>query len=62
MILSIWHYLLIAVGINILMFIPAFIFKTGKFTDISYSLSLIAVALGLPGRCILFPCGIQLLL
>ncbi|MDD3095535.1 MAG: DUF1295 domain-containing protein [Candidatus Neomarinimicrobiota bacterium] len=42
---NIWHYLLIAVGINILMFIPAYIFKTDKFTDISYGLSFVIVVL-----------------
>lgn len=44
MVLNLWHYLLIALGINILMFIPAFTFKTDKFTDLSYSLSFIIVA------------------
>ncbi len=36
-------YLLIAVGINILMFLPAFIIKTDKFTDISYALTFIVL-------------------
>ncbi|MFO7841458.1 MAG: DUF1295 domain-containing protein [Fidelibacterota bacterium] len=39
--LNLWHYLLAAVGINILMFIPAYLFKTDKFTDLSYSLTFI---------------------
>lgn len=39
--LNIFHYLLIALGINILMFIPAFKFKTDKLTDLSYSLTFI---------------------
>jgi steroid 5-alpha reductase family enzyme len=43
--LHLWHYLLIAVGINILMFFPAYLFKTDKFTDISYGLSFIIVIL-----------------
>lgn len=36
-------YLIVALGINILMFIPAFIFRTDKLTDLSYALSFIAV-------------------
>ncbi len=43
--LNIWHYLLISLGLNILMFIPAFIFKTDKLTDLSYALSFIALAI-----------------
>ncbi|MDZ7796416.1 MAG: DUF1295 domain-containing protein [Candidatus Marinimicrobia bacterium] len=39
--LNLWHYLIAAVGINILMFIPAYLFKTDKFTDLSYSLTFI---------------------
>ena len=35
---------LIAVGLNILMFIPAFIFKTDKLTDLSYAISFALVA------------------
>lgn len=41
MVLNIFHYLLIALGINIVMFIPAFKFKTDKLTDLSYSLTFI---------------------
>jgi len=37
-------YLLISVAINLVMFIPAFIFKTDKLTDISYSLTFIFLA------------------
>ncbi|MBN2780339.1 MAG: DUF1295 domain-containing protein, partial [Candidatus Marinimicrobia bacterium] len=36
-------YLFIALGINILMFLPAFIIKTDKFTDISYALTFIVL-------------------
>jgi len=36
--------LIIALGINILMFIPAYIFKTDKLTDISYALTFVVVA------------------
>ncbi len=39
--LNMFHYLLIALGINILMFFPAFKFKTDKLTDLSYSLTFI---------------------
>lgn len=39
--LDLLHYLLIALGINILLFIPAFKFKTDKLTDLSYSLTFI---------------------
>ena len=35
----------IAVGLNIIMFIPAFIFKTDKLTDISYGVSFALVAI-----------------
>jgi steroid 5-alpha reductase family enzyme len=35
--------LLFALGFNILMFIPAFLFKTDKLTDMSYSLTFIAL-------------------
>jgi steroid 5-alpha reductase family enzyme len=41
--LNIFYYLLIALGINILMFIPAFKFKTDKLTDLSYSLTFIVL-------------------
>ena len=34
----------IALGLNILMFIPAFIFKTDKLTDLSYAISFAVVA------------------
>ena len=39
--LGILNYLLIAVGINMVMFIPGFLLKTDKLTDLSYSLSFI---------------------
>ena len=35
----------IAMGINILMFIPAYIWRTDKLTDISYAVSFVVVAL-----------------
>ena len=37
--------LIIAVGLNLLLFIPAFIFKTDKVTDLSYAISFIVVSL-----------------
>jgi len=37
--------LAVSVGINILMFVPAFIFKTDKLTDISYGVTFAVVAL-----------------
>lgn len=37
--------LIISLGINIIMFIPAFIFKTDQLTDISYAVTFGAVAL-----------------
>jgi len=43
--LNIFHYLLIALGINIVMFIPAFRFKTDKLTDLSYSLTFIILTI-----------------
>ena len=39
--INITYYLLIALGINLLMFIPAFVLKTDKLTDMSYSLTFI---------------------
>lgn len=42
--LNIFHYLLISIGINLLMFIPAFIFKTDHLTDLSYALTFIILA------------------
>ncbi|MAZ41069.1 hypothetical protein CL654_03045 [bacterium] len=35
---------LVALGINLVMFVPAFIFKTDKLTDLSYGLSFLIVA------------------
>lgn len=43
--INIFSYLIISLGINIIMFIPAFKLKTDKFTDISYSLSFIILIL-----------------
>jgi steroid 5-alpha reductase family enzyme len=36
--------LLVSVGLNVLMFIPAFIFKTDKLTDISYALTFVLIS------------------
>lgn len=36
--------LIVSVGINIVMFIPAFLFKTDKLTDISYAVTFTALA------------------
>jgi steroid 5-alpha reductase family enzyme len=41
--LNLFHFLFISLGINIALFIPAFIFKTDKLTDLSYSLSFASV-------------------
>jgi steroid 5-alpha reductase family enzyme len=38
-------FLLATLGINVAMFIPAYLFKTDKFTDISYALSFLAIAI-----------------
>ncbi len=35
---------LVSIGINIIMFVPAFIFKTDKLTDISYSITFAVLA------------------
>lgn len=43
--INILYYLLIAVGINILMFIPAYIYRTDKLTDLSYSITFIIVSI-----------------
>lgn len=36
---------IVSIGINILMFIPAFFYKTDKLTDISYAVTFVVVAL-----------------
>jgi hypothetical protein len=36
--------LIVSLGINIFMFIPAFIYKTDKLTDISYAVTFMVVA------------------
>ncbi len=41
--LEIAYYLIAALGINIIMFIPGYLFKTDKLTDLSYSLTFIAL-------------------
>jgi len=38
-------YFVIAMGINILMFIPAFIFRTDKLTDLSYGITFISLVI-----------------
>jgi steroid 5-alpha reductase family enzyme len=43
--LNILYYLLISLLIQIVLFIPAYIFKTDKLTDLSYSLSFIILSL-----------------
>lgn len=40
---------IIAIGLNLLLFIPAFIFKTDKLTDLSYALSFLIVGIVLFG-------------
>lgn len=37
--------LLVSFGINIVMFIPAYLFRTDKVTDISYSITFVAIAI-----------------
>jgi steroid 5-alpha reductase family enzyme len=39
------YYLMVALGINLLMFIPGYLFKTDKLTDLSYSLTFIILTL-----------------
>ena len=38
---EIFFYLILSLGLNVLLFIPAFLFNTDKLTDLSYSLSFI---------------------
>lgn len=38
-------WLILSIGINLIMFIPAYFFKTDKLTDISYALTFITLAL-----------------
>ena len=42
--MTLFLYLAISLGIQVLLFIPAFFFKTDKLTDLSYSLSFAALA------------------
>lgn len=42
--LEIVQYLFIAVGINILLFIPAYLFRTDKLTDLSYSATFMIIS------------------
>ena len=37
--------LIVSIGINLLLFVPAFIFKTDRLTDISYSITFVALAI-----------------
>lgn len=37
--------LLVSIGINLVMFVPAFIYKTDKVTDISYAITFVIVAI-----------------
>lgn len=41
----IWSALVLSVGINLVMFLPAFYFKTDKLTDISYAVTFAVLAL-----------------
>lgn len=43
--MELWIYLLVALGINIVLFIPAFIFKTDRLTDASYAITFITLAI-----------------
>ena len=43
--LDIIVYLMIALGINLIMFVPAFKFRTDKLTDLSYSITFILLTL-----------------
>jgi hypothetical protein len=45
----IWAFL-VSVGINIVMFLPAFRFRTDKLTDISYAVTFAVVALAAYSR------------
>ena len=40
-----WLALAATIGLNLLMFIPAYIYKTDKLTDLSYSISFILIAI-----------------
>jgi steroid 5-alpha reductase family enzyme len=40
-----WWLLIISIGFNLLLFIPAYIFKTDKLTDLSYSLTFILLCI-----------------
>ena len=53
---------IIAIGLNLLLFIPAFIFKTDKLTDLSYALSFFIVGLVLFGMSAQLPAQLILLL
>ncbi len=43
--INIWYMLLLSIGLNLVMFIPAYIFQTDKLTDISYALTFILLSL-----------------
>ena len=42
--MSLWTAFALALGLNVLMFVPAFLFKTDKLTDISYAASFAILA------------------
>lgn len=42
--MELFYYLLIALGLNVAMFIPAYKFKTDKLTDLSYGLTFVILA------------------
>ena len=39
------HYLIISLGVNLAMFIPGYVFRTDKLTDLSYALTFMILAL-----------------
>ena len=43
--MNIFHALIISIAINMLLFLPAYFFKTDKLTDVSYSLTFVVLAL-----------------
>ena len=53
--------LLVAIGINVAMFVPAYAFRTDKLTDISYALTFIIVALESYHRSIQTPAQLWVL-
>lgn len=43
--IELFYYLIVALGINLIMFIPGYLFKTDKLTDLSYALTFIILTL-----------------